>query len=300
MRIRISFLLLFLGLVAPAAQALDVVTDIEPVNAIVTQLAGGSFHPDHLVKRGSSGHDFALKPSMVARLKAADLIVWMGPAASPALANVMRQPGMAAKSLMLSGVMGTLLLHLPDEGLTRLSPVVPTDRRDPHSWLDPENALVWADAITAALAAHDPAQQGTYQAANLAFKAEVRATDQAIQDMRKGMKTLPYVQFHEAFQYFENRYDLHPLGIATGADEHATSLGVISDLRNALAENAPACLIVRDSLAEKEAASLSGIKGVRMGYANPLAPKGAGADFTYPELLKSVADGMFSCLGSSN
>jgi len=298
-RIAMFLMLLGPGLLPVGARALEVVTDIEPVKAIVAQLAQGRFQPVHLVRRGSSGHDFALKPSMVARLRAADLIVWMGPGASPALAKILGQPEMASKSLMLNGIKGTLLLPQPVAGLASGAAPALTPRDDPHSWLDPENALIWADAITAALKGHDPLNRDDYQRANAQFKSDVRATDQDIQTARSGQEPLPFVQFHAAFQYFENRYDLHPLGIATSVDEHATSLGVMSDLRGALSAVPSSCLIVKDGPALKEAAPLTGIAGVRLGYANALAPVNARAEFTYAELLSAVADGIFSCLGPS-
>lgn len=61
-----------------SAQA-DVVASVRPLGFIASAIADGVMPTEVLLPDGASPHDFALRPSDIARLRSADLVVWVGP-----------------------------------------------------------------------------------------------------------------------------------------------------------------------------------------------------------------------------
>ncbi|MEO1540118.1 MAG: zinc ABC transporter substrate-binding protein [Pseudomonadota bacterium] len=79
---------LLTALALPAhADVPRVVTDITPVHSLVARVMDGVGTPDLTIRAGGSPHDYALRPSEARALSNADLVIWIGPELSPALAR---------------------------------------------------------------------------------------------------------------------------------------------------------------------------------------------------------------------
>jgi zinc transport system substrate-binding protein len=92
-----------------AAEVPVVVTDIPPVHSLVAQVMGQLGTPVLLLDRGADAHDFQMRPSQVAALADAGLVVWMGPDMSPWLDRALEGTETAAARMALLGVEGTAL-----------------------------------------------------------------------------------------------------------------------------------------------------------------------------------------------
>lgn len=60
------------------AHAVTVLTSIKPIQMITTELTEGVTAPDVLLQNNASPHDYALRPSDVQKVAAADLVIWYG------------------------------------------------------------------------------------------------------------------------------------------------------------------------------------------------------------------------------
>ncbi|MXU64124.1 zinc ABC transporter substrate-binding protein [Oceanomicrobium pacificus] len=78
-----------LAVIAPVAGAAapKVVTDIRPVHALVARVMEGAGTPDLLLQGSEDPHHQSLKPSQARNLQDADMLVWIGPAMTPWLAE---------------------------------------------------------------------------------------------------------------------------------------------------------------------------------------------------------------------
>ena len=277
------------------AKDLNIVTDIAPVQTLLRDLTAGVQAPLQLIPANVSGHDFALKPSQVRRLQKADLIIWMGPEATPGLAKLLAQPEFVAKSIDLNAVDNITRYPLRQAGL--LGALEQTSAHsDPHSWLDPENALIWVEVITTQLSAADPENAARYQAARDDLKHEITATSATIRTLLARIDPVPYIQFHDAFQYFEKRFGIAPIGVVAVDDEESASLGVLTSLREVLSDQETSCVFVLDELHTDLAHPLLELPGVRTGFLNPLG----NGDLRYPEFLSEIARHYEKCLTSPN
>ncbi|WP_394196971.1 zinc ABC transporter substrate-binding protein [Litoreibacter albidus] len=79
---------------------------------------------------------------------------------------------------------------------------------DPHAWLNPDNALAWLPVIVAELSALDPENAATYTANAEAAQAELEATINDITEILTPVKGKAFVVFHDAYRYFEDRFDV--------------------------------------------------------------------------------------------
>ena len=66
-----------------AADPPSVVTDIDPVHALLSRVMQGIAEPQLVIPIGASLHDYAMGPSEASTLEGADLVVWLGESMTP-------------------------------------------------------------------------------------------------------------------------------------------------------------------------------------------------------------------------
>ncbi len=106
---------------------------------------------------------------------------------------------------------------------------------DPHGWQSLQNAVVYVDNITDALAKAAPADASVYYQNRAAYVAEIEALDQQIRAM---VAALPddartIVTSHDAFQYFGRDYQLRflaPQGLSTESEASARDVAQLIKL----------------------------------------------------------------------
>ena len=92
------------------AEAPAVATDIAPVQALVAQVMAGVGEPALIVPPRASPHGYAMRPSEARALSGADLVVWVGPALTPWLAEPLTTLAGNAQHLELMSQPGTQVL----------------------------------------------------------------------------------------------------------------------------------------------------------------------------------------------
>ncbi|MEZ8079947.1 zinc ABC transporter substrate-binding protein [Enterovibrio norvegicus] len=84
---------------------------------------------------------------------------------------------------------------------------------DPHAWLDPENAKAWVAVIQEKLSAVDPDNASTYKNNAAEATASLNALIADTNAKVSKLGDVKFIVFHDAYQYFEKRFNV----IATGA-----------------------------------------------------------------------------------
>ena len=100
-------------------------------------------------------------------------MIWLGPDSTPGLAHALEGEA-SGRVMALNGIVGTQRLDLRGAGLFDTQAGAEHDdheheepghdHADPHTWLDPENAALWAGVVAERLAAQDAAGAETYRA----------------------------------------------------------------------------------------------------------------------------------------
>ncbi|MFD0980981.1 zinc ABC transporter substrate-binding protein [Tropicimonas aquimaris] len=166
---------------------------------------------------------------------------------------------------------------------------------DPHLWLDPENGRVWLAAIAEALAETDPDNADVYRenaeagiVALVALEARIVADLSSIQDMR-------FVVLHDAYRYFEERFDLNALGAISKSDASDPSAARVAALRDEMRNEGVTCIL---SQPQFNASLIDAVtEGEDVGLA-VLDPLGVGLELgpdLYGTMLQGLADGLRNC-----
>lgn len=91
---------------------------------------------------------------------------------------------------------------------------------DPHTWLDPVNAVTEAQTIANALTEADPDNAETYQENAGQFASDMMAVHDEYASLFESAETKTFLTQHAAFGYLANRYGLHQAAV-TGVTESA-------------------------------------------------------------------------------
>lgn len=91
---------------------------------------------------------------------------------------------------------------------------------DPHTWLDPVNAVTQAKTIANALTEADPENAETYQENAGQFASDMMAVHEEFARIFEAAETKTFLTQHAAFGYLANRYGLHQVAV-TGVTESA-------------------------------------------------------------------------------
>jgi zinc transport system substrate-binding protein len=169
---------------------------------------------------------------------------------------------------------------------------------DPHVWLDPENAKAMAAAVAAELSKADPANAKAYEANAAAFAASLDAVSADIAKELEPAKGKPFIVFHDAYQYFENRFGLDAAGSISDISAQAPSAERLKEVRDKLAATKAQCVFREPQYDDKVVAVVIEGSAAKSGVLD-----GLGADLTpgpeaYPQLLRNLASSFHACLAS--
>ncbi|TNF17739.1 MAG: zinc transporter [Rhodobacteraceae bacterium] len=297
---RLIPLLLTLSAIPALAEVPRVATDIAPVHGLAAQVMEGLGTPDLIVPPDASPHDFALRPSQARALQDAGLVIWIGPDLTPWLARTLGSLS-RAETLELNALPDTDLRRwrdLADFGAGHASTEDHDhdhDAADPHSWLDPGNARTWTDAIAAELARQDPENAASYHRNAAAAKAAIDAAAARADARLTPHRDKGFLVFHDAYQYFETRFQVPAAGAIADSAAALPGPGRIRELQARIAAEGIACLFAEPQFTSGLIDTLAEGSGARIAVLDPLGTElELGAGF-YPALLGAMAEAMAGC-----
>ncbi|SFE58032.1 zinc ABC transporter substrate-binding protein [Roseivivax sediminis] len=169
------------------------------------------------------------------------------------------------------------------------------DGVDPHAWLDPENGKVWLDLIAEELAALDPENAETYRSNAAAGQDEIDGVIAEVRETLSAAGAIDFVVFHDAYHYFENRFDVPAAGAISLSDASDPTPARVEEIRDTVRELGVACVFSEPQFDQRLVRTvLDGTEG-QAGVIDPLGFEiEMGPDF-YPALIRSIAEEMAGC-----
>ena len=167
---------------------------------------------------------------------------------------------------------------------------------DPHGWLDPENGRIWLDVIAAELSAADPENAETYRSNAEAGKAKLdSAIEQVMQDLEP-VRGKPFIVFHDAYQYFENRFGISAAGSIKLGDATDPSPARIEEVHQKVQDLNITCVFSEPQFNPGLVQTVFGGSAAKTGMLDPLGTElELGPDF-YPQLIQNVGASLADCL----
>ena len=302
-----------------SANVPKVVTDIPITHSLVTRVMAGIGMPDLIVDRGASPHEYSLRPSNAASLEAADLVFWISNGLTPWLDDALNTLARNAKVIELMDAKGATVLpfregatfethshqhkqdedghgeHKHDED-EHDEDGHATGNVDPHGWLDPYNGRIWLDVIATALSKIDPTNSDIYFANATQAKADIDTVISELEETLAEFRGTNFIVYHDAYQYFEKRFDVLAAGSISLGDVSDPSPARIAEVRKKVEELGITCVFSEPQFNSELVRTVSDGVSVKTRVIDPLGTQFTlGPDF-YLNVLRGIAQSMASCL----
>ncbi|MGB2494672.1 MAG: zinc ABC transporter substrate-binding protein [Candidatus Puniceispirillaceae bacterium] len=170
------------------------------------------------------------------------------------------------------------------------------DEVDPHVWLDPVNAKALVHEIEEALAEADPENAATYESNAEAVMAKLDDLVAEIDAELAPVKDRGYVVFHDAYQYFENRFGVSAIGSITVSPEVLPGAERVSELQEKVRSLDATCVFSEPQFEPKLVATITENTNAGSGVLDPLGASLADGPTLYFGLLRNMARSLKECL----
>ncbi|MBN8413360.1 zinc ABC transporter substrate-binding protein [Halomonas litopenaei] len=314
----------------------NVAVDIPPVHAVVAQVMGELGSPELVIQPGASPHGYSMRPSEAQALASADAVFWVSDSLTPWLERARTSLADGAREVELMEAPGTVTLayrqgatfeahdhgdhedhdhvghkhgdhdqhadhdhadhdheqhtaHDHEHGHAH-------DGMDPHGWLDPVNAKAWLDTIATTLAELDPEHAATYRQNAANGQADLDELIQRLDNQLDDARGVRFIVFHDAYQYFENRFAVPASGAISLGDASDPSPARIREIQTRVSDDNIQCVFREPQF--NPALIDSVFEGTEVNTSIVMDPLGVDLDLgpgLYSQLLQRLADGMTDC-----
>ncbi len=265
----------------PANAEIKVVASIKPIHSLASYLMDGIAKPDLIVDGYASPHGFAMKPSHAKMLQNADLIFWVGEDLESFLEKPLSSIAKKAEKIELMEIKGLNVLKFRERNIFDDHDDHGHDDHDdhgkkeddhddhdhddhgkkdghddhddhdgheghahgefdPHIWLDPMNAKVILNEMVEHLIENDAKNASKYKS-NL--KKALKEIDKLNKDVKAELsKSTASIVFHDAYQYFEERYNVNILGAFTVNTDVMPGAEQLAEIREIIEHDKVACV----------------------------------------------------------
>ncbi len=296
----LALLLLF-----PVAHATPrVVVSVKPIHSLVSGVMQGVGTPELLIKGAASPHTYTLRPSDAKTLQGAQVVFWVGEglegflqkplAALAGRATVVKLMNSKDLKLLPARVGGAWERHAEGEAHGREAHDEAS--MDPHFWLDPENAKRTVEIVRAVLSKVDPEHSAVYARNAQGLAQRLDALDAELRTALQPVQHIPFVVFHDAYQYLEARYGLSAAGSVTVSAEQGPSARRIVEIRAKVKAANVRCIFHEPQFPATLIGTIVEGTDVRTGALDPLGAQLAPGTDAYFKLMRNAAGALIRCL----
>jgi len=323
----LSFILSILSLLmifTPANAEIKVVTSIKPIHSLASYLMDGVGKPDLIVDGFNSPHGFSMKPSHAKMLQNADLVFWIGEDLESFLEKPLNSIAKKAEKIELIEIKGLNVLkfrernifdeHDHDDQAKKEDDHDDHDDHDkkeddhddhdgheghghgeydPHIWLDPINAKVILKEMTEHLIENDLKNASTYKS-NL--DKALNDIDKLTMDvMTESNESTSSIVFHDAYQYFEERFNVKILGAFTVNTDVMPGAEQLSEIREIIEHDKVKCIFSEPQFNPDIIKVVAKDMNIKTGVVDPLgATLNPGKDL-YFDLIRNMSASFKGC-----
>ena len=323
-------ILSLVSFITPVNAEVKVVTSIKPLHSLASYLMDGVGKPDLIVDGYASPHGFSMKPSHAKMLQDADLIFWVGEDLENFLEKPLNSIAKKAEKIELMDIKGLNVLsfrernifdehddhddheghakkkkddHDDHEGHTKKKKDDHDDHDDheghghgeydPHIWLDPINAKVILKEMTEHLIENDSKNTSTYKS-NLdkVLKDIDKLTMNVMTELNQSVSS---IVFHDAYQYFEKRFNVNILGAFTVNTDVMPGAEQLAQIREIIEHDKVSCVFSEPQFNPDIIKAVAKDMNIKTGIIDPLgATLDPGKDL-YFDLIRNMSASFKGC-----
>ena len=167
---------------------------------------------------------------------------------------------------------------------------------DPHIWLDPINAKALVHEIEEVLSEKDPTHAAQYEANAKALESKL---DRLVADVSTELKPLHdkgFIVFHDAYQYFEKRFDIKASGSITISPEILPGAERVSEIQGKIKQLGVTCVFAEPQFEPKLVSTVIEGTKAKSGVIDPLGAALEKGPDQYFQLIRNMATSIKKCL----
>jgi zinc transport system substrate-binding protein len=313
----------------------SVAVDIAPLHSLVSQVMEGVGQPSLLIPAEASPHHHTLRPSQAKALADAEVVFWVGEGITPWLKKALDNLAESALKVEVLEIEGTTTYafregatfeshdhgedehhkdehhekgehhdkekdehHKKDEHSDKEKDEHHDEHEgsDPHAWLDPVNAKLWVNYINDILSKQDPENASIYSSnaakATASLDTLIRSTRTKIDALSKPQ----FIVFHDAYQYFEKRFDIPAAGSITLGDAEDPSPARIKEIRDTVKKLGVTCVFTEPQYNPGLVKNVfQGTTISVIGVMDPLGASLATGSGHYQQLIEGMVKSLSQC-----
>ena len=291
----------YAGLSAGVASAAEpaVVVTMKPVHSLVSQIMDGIAKPVLIVDGTASPHTFSLRPSAAKAVNDAAVFVRISETVEPFTRKIVNSLPSSVTLITLSEVQGMKLLD-QREGGTFEERAHEEDHdhggKDGHIWLDPENAKSIVLEVTKVLSEKFPEQAVKLKSNADKLHEKLDALTVEIESLLAPVKGKPFVVFHDATQYFENRFAMKAAGSITVSPDVQPSAKRLTEVRKKIAQLDAVCVFAEPGFQPNLVAAVTEGSKARSGTIDAEGQTLTPSPELYFDLMRGLARNIRGCL----
>ena len=311
-------ILSFLTLFTSANAEIKVVASIKPIHSLASYLMEGAGSPDLIVDGYASPHGFALKPSHAKMLQEADIIFYVGEGLENFLEKPLKSIAKKAEKIELMEIKGLNKLKFRERNIFDDHDDHGHDEDghkeddhddhghdedgheghahgeyDPHIWLDPENAKVILNEMVEHLIENDEKNASIYKSnLNKALKDIDKLLKNVKSELNKDFKS---IVFHDAYQYFEERFNVTVMGAFTVNTDVMPGAEQLSEIREIIEHDKVSCIFSEPQFNPDIINAVAKDMNIKTGVLDPLGATLDPGKGLYFDLIRNMSKSFKGC-----
>jgi len=318
-------ILSLVSFITPVNADVKVVTSIKPLHSLASYLMDGVGKPDLIVDGYASPHGFSMKPSHAKMLQNADLVFWVGKGMENFLEKPLNSIAKKAEKIELMETKGLQVLKFRERNIFDEHDHDDHDDHakkeddhddhdhddhgkkkdhddheghnhgeyDAHIWLDPINAKVILFEMSKHLIELDAKNESVYRD-NLskAYKEIDNLTKDVTAELNKSVAS---IVFHDAYQYFEKRFNVNILGAFTVNTDVMPGAEQLAEIREIIEHDKVSCVFSEPQFNPDIIKAVAKDMNIKTGVIDPLgATLDSGKDL-YFKLIRNMSASFKGC-----
>ena len=254
------------------ASGLRVVASIPPMADFARQVGGDRVQVETLVPAGASPHTYELTPSQLRAVARARVLVLNGVGLE-----------FWADKVISSADNPNLTVVTVSKGMKIIEGDAEEPGGNPHTWLNPVNAMLQVEEIRDAFIQADPGGAGVYRANAEKYLEQLRVLDGEIRAAVAGFSSRQFIAFHAAWAYFAGEYGLQEAAVIERSPGRDASPSEIAEIIMKATEIKAKAIFAEPQFSAKAAETIAGECGARVLFLNPL---GIPPEYRYLDLMR--------------
>lgn len=319
------------------AADIKILTTIKPLQSIVQNIVGDITEVKLLLDKNDSPHNFTLKPSDAKLIHSADIVFYFSPSFETFIEKISTNADLKNNLVNLSANTPNIKIYsgreknfweykndTPTTTKTNFHKKYQYDEQsktlkkidtnhhdhahnhnehdhdhstDYHLWLDVDNVILMADYIKSKLSILLPEHKNEFEQNYKIFIKKLIDLDSKLSTMLADYQNVYFIVYHDAYQYFERKYNLSSKGSITINPFIQPSAKKIQDLTALIKANNIRCIFAEPQFPPKMVETIKNSTGINSGILDPEWGANENSDIksSYFDMMLNLAANMVDC-----